>query len=249
MLDLLLMMNASLTAPPSIVVNAPTGPFDAPRVGDGELATMRGGMELPNGLNVNIGIDLQTRVDGVLLLNTVYSSDGPSAGIHVYTASNPAPFASHGASSSTVNATIATATPTSAAPTVVVQYSPTGTSVQSIPSAPTTNVVIGGAPAAVDTTGQAAVPVIINGPTVTTSQGDYTLKSTSGGAIATFQSPSLTIQQAIGQATGSVVLNTANNRSIDTTGVVNIGLGSLPISQISSLFAMQHLAMALAVMH
>lgn len=57
--------------------------FAQPAVSDGELAQMRGGMDLPNGLTVNIGVDIQTMVDGQLALQTIYQSDGPNTGLQI----------------------------------------------------------------------------------------------------------------------------------------------------------------------
>jgi hypothetical protein len=59
--------------------------FAQPGVPDGELAGMRGGMALPGGLTLDLGVDIRTMVDGELALRSVYRSDGPDAGLHVST--------------------------------------------------------------------------------------------------------------------------------------------------------------------
>jgi hypothetical protein len=57
--------------------------FALPSVPDQDLQTMRGGMALPDGLTVNLGVDIQTMINGELALHTSYQSDGPNAGIRV----------------------------------------------------------------------------------------------------------------------------------------------------------------------
>jgi hypothetical protein len=216
----------ALSAVQPIVVKAPPPSlFDSPRVSDADLADMRGGFNLPDGLNVAIGIDVETRIDGVLALHTVYNSDGPDAGIHAY-AGDSGPASSGG-----------TVVP-GAAPgaSVSVSRSSSGTTVISTPSAGPTNVtmVSTAAPAASSTAG--ALPLTANGAAVQTASGSYTLTTNDRGNIVTFNGPSIEVQHLIGQATGVVIANTANDRTIDTTSTVNIDMSNVPVAAINSAF-------------
>ena len=49
--------------------------IDAPVVPDPELATMRGGFRLPNGIDVSLTVQTQTAIDGAVVLRTVFRAD------------------------------------------------------------------------------------------------------------------------------------------------------------------------------
>jgi hypothetical protein len=51
---------------------------------DQSLDKMRGGFDLPNGLNVALGVTTETRVDGQMILRTVLSADEGPASISTY---------------------------------------------------------------------------------------------------------------------------------------------------------------------
>ncbi|PTQ13157.1 hypothetical protein CLG96_03235 [Sphingomonas oleivorans] len=178
-------------------------PFGAPPVADSQLATMRGGVRLPNGFDVAIGIDIQTRVNGALALQTVYASEGPNAGLHVYTGDGETrPLAP-----STVRIETASG---SARPTVSV----TNGTPQNWP-----------VPA-----GQTLVPVVANGPGMAGQAGLFSLREDDRGMVVTLDAPALQIRHLVGEATGVAVANTADSRTIDTVSAVNIdlkGVGSL----------------------
>lgn len=80
--------------------------FAQPGVPDGELAGMRGGMALPGGLTLALGVDIRTMVDGQLALRSVYQSDGPDAGLHVSTGAGGPPEVTGRAGGSTVSVTL-----------------------------------------------------------------------------------------------------------------------------------------------
>lgn len=64
---------------------AQTAPFERARVvADEGLADARGGFELPNGMNIRLGITMDTLVDGRLVLSTVLTLDEVSH-LMVYT--------------------------------------------------------------------------------------------------------------------------------------------------------------------
>ncbi|RYF12639.1 MAG: hypothetical protein EOO77_17120 [Oxalobacteraceae bacterium] len=72
------------------------------------------------------------------------------------------------------------------------------------------------------------VPVTANGPAVIASSGVISLTNDEGGARVTLSAPAIQVEHLVGQATGAVVSNTANNRAIDTVSSINVNLVGLP---------------------
>ena len=239
----LLLAAAAATPAPEIVVQAPHRTLPGPVVKDGELARMRGGLLLPNGLDVSIGIDIQTRVNGMLALHTVYASEGAATGVRVF-ADGPKPVPLAPATLSV------SAAPTMGTPTLIVDRSATGTTI--IPStatpATTVNLVNGDQSTWLSGEGQTQIPVQANGPAVATPNGNVSLANTATGTVVSLQTPTLLVQQLLGQATGVVVANTADNQAIDTISSVNVDLQGLSPELLSSTFAAQRAALERAVM-
>lgn len=205
------------------------------------LAGMRGGVQLPNGLNIAIGIDIQTRVDGVLALHTIYSTDGPEAGVRVFTG-GPAP-------SSVPAGEMSVDTPGSdATPEVTVSRAPTGTTIDiSTPSAPArVNIVSGQSGTWGTVAGQAQVPVTENGPPAETPTGNIRLATDERGAVVTLDAPMLQVRHVLGEAAGIVVANTGNDRTIDTISSVNLDLQGLSPELMAGLSMGDQLALAVA---
>ncbi|WP_019831042.1 hypothetical protein [Sphingomonas sp. PR090111-T3T-6A] len=223
---LLPLLAFALSVVQPIVVKAPApapAVFDSPRVPDSELSEMRGGFNLPDGLDIAIGIDVQTRIDGALALHTVYNSEGPDAGIHAYSGDN-GPASSSGGTS---------VPGTAAGASVSVSRSASGATVVSTPSTPAVTIASNASPAS---TGGNALPLTANGAPVQTASGSYSLSSTDRGDVVTYAGPSIEVQHLIGQATGVVIANTANNRTIDTASTINIDMQNVPVAAISSAF-------------
>ena len=241
-LAFLLLVASAAEPSPTIVVEAPHRMLPGPIVADAELARMRGGLLLPNGLDVSIGIDIQTRVNGLLALHTVYASQGPAAGVRVFAdGPNPVPLAPATQSVS--------AAATAGTPTLIVDRSPTGTTI--IPStaspATTVNLVNGDPSTWLSGAGQTQIPVQANGAAVATPNGNVSLANTSTGTVVALQTPTLLVQQLIGQATGVVIANTGNNQMIDTVSSVNVDLQGLSPELLSSTFAAQRAALEATV--
>jgi hypothetical protein len=215
---------AAAAVPAPIVVNAPRTLFDSPRVPDRELARMRGGFNLPNGFDVSFAIDLQTRINGVLAVQTSYHSDGPDAGLHVY-GPDGAPAGSPAG------------TPVSQpGSNVVVAQGSTGTTIVAAPQSSSPAVTVNTASNAGAASTGTPLPVTANGPAVQTPTGSYTLTQSDRGNVVTYDAAGIQVQQLIGQATGVAVANTANNRSIDTSTTVNVDLSNVPVAQIAGSF-------------
>ena len=205
-------------------------------VPDAELAIMRGGLALPNGLSVAIGIDIQTRIDGVLALHTIYSSDGPNAGIRVYTDGVTSPR------TAPATATVMTVG-TASLPIITIDRSPSGTTILPAVTTPaaTVNLVSGDPSTWLTAAGQTPVPVVENGPAVAAAPGAISLRNDGSGAVVTLDAPMLQVRQLIGQATGAVIANTGNDRSIDTISSVNVDLQGLSPTLMGAIFAVQRI--------
>ncbi len=231
---------ARMTKASAILVIAPHDDFpDIRRVPDRELAVMRGGVLLPDGLNIDVGIDIQTRLNGALILHTVYSTDGPAAGIKVYTDGTTAP--------STTPATVSLNTAAAAStPTIIVDRATTGTIVAApSPTQPITVNLLQGAPSTwLDGQGQNVVPVIANGPAVSSDGNEIQLATGAQGAIVTLNGPGLEVQQLVGQATGVVVANTGNDRVITTVSSINVDVQGISPALMAGIFAADRLATA-----
>lgn len=203
------------------------------------LSRMRGGLRLPNGLDVSLGIDIQTRVDGLLALHTVYASEGPATGVRVFTdGAKPVPTAP---ATTTVSADAV-----AGVPVLVIDRSPTGTTIMPTSSvaATTVNLVNGDPSTWLSGEGQTQVPVTPNGPAVAAEPGSVRLTSDESGAVVTLQAPNLEIRHLVGQATGTFVANTGDNRSIDTISSVNVDVQGLSPALLSGIFAAQRAALA-----
>lgn len=197
-------MRALLLAVALAAAPAAASPFGQ-ALADTELDTMRGGIELPGGITAAIGIAIETRVNGQLAVRTQLTSTAP--GVQVFAGGPAGP------------AGVAVATG-AGMPQVNIVRNATGTTVNVIPAAAPTVINIGAAPA---TTGT-PLTVTPNGPGVATALGTVTLSSQPGGIVTTLSGPDLAVQQLIGQATGAIVTNTADNRVIDTITTVNVRL-------------------------
>lgn len=236
----LFVLATGLIAPavPEITVVAKPRAFAAPPIRDMELARMRGGLRLPNGLDVSLGIDIQTRVNGLLALHTVYASEGPAAGVRVFVdGAKPVPLAP---ATQTISAS---AVPSM--PVLVVDRSPTGTTIVPTTATPATTVnLVNGDPSTwLSGEGQVQLPVTANGAPVPSPQGDVKLETNDRGAVVTLQTPSLSVQQLVGQATGVVLANSGSDRTIETVSSVNVDLQGVSPALLSGLFAAQRAAL------
>jgi len=222
-----------------VVAPAPPRPFDAPRLSDPALAQLRGGISLPNGLQVAIGIDIQTRVDSVLVLHTVYASDGPTAGVRVYTDGLDAERIAPG--------TVVVRNPgESGLPSVVVTRSPAGTTVfpGNATPASTVNLVNADPGTWLNGIDQIPVPLDENGAPNVRPEGSFRLTADANGSVVQLDTSDLQVRHLIGQATGTAVANTANNRAVDTISSVNIDLqGGAPLAVLAGQFMADRIAL------
>ncbi|GGI80772.1 hypothetical protein GCM10007973_16590 [Polymorphobacter multimanifer] len=182
---------------------------------DARLAEMRGGIMLANGTNISVGIALETRVDGMLALRTQFSTETP--GIQVFA----------GGPDTTIIVDPGATVSDNLRPLPAVESSraATGTVIGASPVTVGSSVRIGVASA-----GEAArspgtaLAVVENGPAVATALGAVRLLRTTGGTVTELNGPNLAIQQLVGQATGTIVTNSASDRIINTVTWVDVRL-------------------------
>ncbi|WP_395397061.1 hypothetical protein [Novosphingobium sp. BL-8A] len=156
---------------------------------DAQLDELRGGFELPNGMDVVVGVDIQTLVNGALALRSVLNTD----------TGTPVVFVGDGSGATSSSSSSGTA----AGGGVVVKVGDTAMTIQ---------------PAA----GQQQVTLTANGPAVSTPSGTVQLVKDANGSQVILNGNSLELRQMIGSLTGSIVANTANDRTIDTVVNVNV---------------------------
>lgn len=190
-------------------VAAAASPFgDAPAVSDAELGEMRGGVLLPNGLDIAVGVSIETRVDGQLALRTQFTTDG---GVQVFS----------GGAAEMRSQAAAGASARGAAPMVRIDRNGAGTTIT--PAATMPNVQIGvSRGSTIATSGGTPLPVVAGGDAVPTALGAVRIDETDRGTSVVLAGPTIELRHLVGQATGFVVANTADNRAIDTVANVNV---------------------------
>jgi len=230
----------SATAQDIVVVAPAPRPYDAPRLPDPALAELRGGISLPNGLQVAIGIDIQTRVDTVLVLHTVYASDGPTAGVRVYTeAVDPGRVAP---------GTVVVRNPgENWGPSVVVTRTPAaGTSIVPGPasSPAAVNLVEADPGSWLNGIDQTPIPLDANGAPTLRHEGSLRLTADANGSVVQLETSDLQVRHLIGQATGTAIANTGNDRAVETISSVNIDLqGGAPLAALAGAFVADRIAL------
>lgn len=223
----ILLLAALLTTSPAWASGHPLR--SQARVPDVELATMRGGIRLPSGADVAVGIAIETQVNGALALRTQYSTE--QAGVRVY-AGGPAAALPDGSDGAT------------RVPTIIYDRNAAGTTVSVASDQPISAVAIAGGGAFPAAVGQ-PLATSVNGTPVATAFGDVALGQDSSGFTTTLAGPILLVQQMIGRATGVVVANTANNQVINTQTWVSVDIqGFVPPSGLASSLAQAASAVA-----
>ncbi len=158
----------------------------APTLSDSDLEAIRGGFLLPNGMDISLGIAVTTRVDGEIVLGTVFTLED---------AANLAVFAG-------------------------------GTG----PTDPAEGTAIGGTGVTITESSDAiAVPtdarlldIASDGSGVATEWGNVSLDQADGQTMVSLDGSGLSLRQLIGESTGSIIANIADNRVIDTDVMVSI---------------------------
>lgn len=166
----------------------------ASRLEDDALDELRGGFILPNGMDVAVGIDIQTSVNGVLALRTMLTT--ANAGL-------PVLFVGDGNASAN---------------------SAQGGTAVTLPGGGVVRLVDGSASSMEAGPGQQRIEPTANGPAVSTPSGAVQLFNDDSGSQVVLRADSLELRHMVGNFTGSIVANTANDRSITTVVTVNVDL-------------------------
>jgi len=189
-------------------------PFAAPALPDPDLAAQRGGFRLPNGIDVAMTVQTQTSVNGAIVLRTVFTADQGTPTLTVYA---PKPGTTVAAAPSTP----AAATGTAGAPTITYDGR-NGIQVTPGSAAPGISVAAGAASAG------GAVPAGLEqvGATATTDAGTISQQVQGGLRTVALRGSDLSITHIAGDAFGSAIANSGNDRAIDTSTSVSIDLGN-----------------------
>lgn len=212
-------------------------PFGTP-VPDAELANMRGGIALPNGIDVSIAVRTETSVDGNLLLRSVYAlANGPATlqlfapapGHNVKTGGGEASASSGGGDAGEV---------------WVMFDRDNGATINARSGVPAgVTVTSGPAPSSTSDDGLSPLPIGPGG-SIETAGGRVTLQELPAGARARIEGEKIDVSHIFGSAFGSVVANSGSDRAIDTMTVVSIDLrGATPDNLGSSVLQADALAL------
>lgn len=238
-LSLLLASSGAFPVPeaPNAKARTEPAPFAEPEVSDEELAGMRGGVSLPNGVDVSIAVRTETTLDGNLLLRSVYQLNEGAPTVQAY-----AP-----AVGQVVPTRIATATGGSgaSAPSVSVVFDrQSGVSfVQNAGAMPTINVT-SQTPAETAVSNDGLTPLPVAAGPVETAGGIVTLQSLPGGSYTHLDGVNLEVSHLFGNALGAIVANTGSDRVIDTETTISLNLtGATPYNLGSTMMRVESIAL------
>lgn len=212
-------------------------PLAAPALPDVVLAEQRGGFRLPSGIDVAITVQTQTVVDGAIVLRTVFRADQGAPTITIL-----APTPGHPVAAGTTTTTASTGA-TTAMPSVTYDRN---AGIQVTPGVGTPQIAVtsGGAQTVAATDGLAAVQA-----GAATDNGTISTGSTGGVRTVTLDGSDLSITHLAGNAFGSAILNSGNDRAIDTQTAVSISLSNAgPDVLGSAMFRIQDVALAATAM-
>lgn len=186
--------------------------FSAVPVPDAVLADLRGGIELPNGIDLALTVQTQTAIDGAIVLQTVYSLvEGPPKILVFAPPSGRSVPLDPGSS--------AGAAVSSLLPTVVFDGS---TGVQVTPGLAILPVAVGSG------TQNAAAAVAgleqVDASSVVTDAGEVTRALEGPQQAVSLTGTDFSVTHYLGGTFGSVIANTGNDRTINTVTTVSIDL-------------------------
>lgn len=187
---------------------------------DGALSDIRGGVQLPGGLDVVIAVQTDTRLDGVLLLRTIYRIDGAEPKLIILAPQS-----------------VQTALPQSVElrkPTVAVSFdSPNGTRI----SGPM-GVQPAGAMASVSEGDGIAllrpIELTAGGPAADLSNGTVRLSSWADRESVRLSQVGLDVTHLVNGALGSIIVNSGNDRIIDTSTTISLDISGATAANLGS---------------
>jgi hypothetical protein len=214
----LLVGSAQLNAPRIIVeAERAAGPYDQPAVPNPVLAVQRGGIRLPNGVDVALSIDTITAINGSVVLRTVTKIDEGVPRTMVFTPAdgNPVILTRNGGEASS----------TMQQPSVTYDRQNGIRVIAGAMSMPVNFTVSNpargeGRPSA---DGLEAIDPSMG---VTTADGVVRTVSDGGWRAVELKGSDITITHLAGNAIGSVISNSGSDRAIDTLTNLSIDLGN-----------------------
>lgn len=212
---------ATIEPVPEPVAAQTAPPFGVAPVSDTDLKSQRGGIRLPNGIDVALSVQTQTAVDGHIVLRTVFTLDDGPAQFSVFT---PRPGEivkldidrSQGGGPGTG--------PGTGTVTSVTYDAQNGIQISRMMQGPvvaTTGIVDNGNDV------QAGLQDVTGRTAVQTDNGLVRHRHVAGNRIADLTADDLTIAHFAGHAFGSAIANMGNDRTIDTHTVISIGLDNV----------------------
>jgi len=180
---------------------------------DAELAEHRGGFSLPNGIDVALAVQTQTRVDGDIVLRTVFTVDDGPARFAAYVPTSRESAVAEGAGRR--------ASTSSVAP--VISFDNRG----QISLAP--GIVVPGVsarPGAQKISSEAPDGFVSVAPGAPSQMGTSTIQVASEGTsyVANLRDTMLSITHMAGRSFGSIVENSSDNRAIDVETTIDLSL-------------------------
>lgn len=205
------------------------GPAARTVLTDAELAQVTGKFLLPNGVELAVSVTSDTAVNGQLVLRSVLTVDKTST-LQVFGRSPGAPA---------IPAAAASAVKAGAAGVAGIQVAldrqsgiQTITPTFTVSQAP--SVSVGAAPAA-SAAGLTALPVTPGGAAVATADGSVTVQAVpSGGAQVMLEGDRLAVANLVGPSVATAVVNSANDRTLDTVTTVAVDLRNAAPYQIGA---------------
>lgn len=200
-----------LPAPPSVLPSPP--------LSDTELATMTGKFILPSGGSLALSVTSDTLLNGTLVLRTVLTVDqGSNVQVFARGEGTAAP-----AASASGDATPGWPTLTNGVSVLFDRRSGaqiTLPTVSTIRAGATTDQ---SAPGGM-TSGLVPVAIVAGGAAVQTPDGLVTLTAVPNGSQVTLAGDQIGIAHLVGQSVATAILNTGNDRTIDTVTTIGIDL-------------------------
>lgn len=215
----------------ALLLHIAAGPFgDAPAVPDAVLANERGGIRLPNGVDVTLSVDTRTAINGSVVLQTIARIDQGAPVVTVYAPEDgqqvalDMPAGSSGSASGPV-----------------VRYDRQNGVVITASGLPRSSVL--GAQQAGDS-GQplAGLRAVAPNASVQTANGVVSSMVANGLSSAELRGLDFQVQHLAGRAFGSIIANSANDRTIDTVTTISIDLRNAGVDVVgSTMFRVENL--------
>ncbi|MFV0624397.1 hypothetical protein ACBY01_10355 [Sphingomonas sp. ac-8] len=182
----------------------PAALFGAMPLPDIKLAEQRGGFRLPNGVDVAMTVQTQTALDGAVVLRSVFRLDSGQPSFVVYTPREGETIASPSAGSRDA---------TDASARTQVRYDSRG-GIQITPGVAAPQLSVGGAGVPADADDRFVT--LPDGASVASGAGSVHQSSQGPLQTAEWRGADLSITHLAGSAFGAAVVNTGNDRAIDT---------------------------------